>query len=858
MTLHSKEKGPAKGRGQRTLLVACPEAPLLSGFYTELEGQAELFGRPVYGNREARLYADQAGGWCVAKSTREADEGRPLFATGEESGGHHPGPLCTWYYRSGPRWLPSNMTCVACGSEPDLPTKAPRPRRSRPAKDAPPCPGKGHSAGRGCGGSAADPRLPVGRAAAPKPQRRAQSAPRRSSIPASEQSRRASASEQSRRASASEPPRRASVSEQPRRASALGGVSDPPPPPPAPPRYTPPPGSMYRAAPLSRTLSASLLARPTEEVHPTAALDRVLERPPATARVRQTLPLLQELPQQQQQNQQQQQEQPLPELPQQEEAAEQTPLQPGLEPPLQQPHSLQLQPPLPPAAAQAPDRPCGDPAPNGYAADAETLATPTPQSEERHSEQLAARLKARRQSAPAHPRRTPGRREGQSPRRGGGDGAAGSHTRPPGRRAASAPQRRRRPPPAPGRPEGAAARSPIADRLPPLPSPSPSPRGMLSPPALGSPPQHCPSGASPPQSMSGSPRSPFRGAPKHPPAHFRTLYAALLLSKLRKAERREDVTQPQLSGSLTGVAQAAVEERAGEEDGAEHQNARAAQKADAAVVDSGGTDAAPPAAVATVPEPHDNISVCNSVELAPAETCASFETAAPAGGSPLLEDVQSSDREWRLAVDAYCEGGLGELAAQWVTRVQRAADPRRRAAFLGAVGRGSVHTVFHGVTSEPTDRRVASIASRGLDPKRCKSALFGLGAYVATEGAKALMYATWGKWDRRQGKCEERHQLPLRILLGLIAPGSFQVGVKGTEHAHVTADSLQYPTQYCVPPAMSEHLLITHVLTVDLPGPDAARPAWGCSCPGSPLGSPRTAPGSPSPLFRSSPVASPW
>eukprot|EP01065_Artemidia_motanka_P013488 TRINITY_DN1748_c1_g2_i1.p1 TRINITY_DN1748_c1_g2~~TRINITY_DN1748_c1_g2_i1.p1 ORF type:complete len:550 (+),score=112.52 TRINITY_DN1748_c1_g2_i1:61-1710(+) len=195
------------------------------------------------------------------------------------------------------------------------------------------------------------------------------------------------------------------------------------------------------------------------------------------------------------------------------------------------------------------------------------------------------------------------------------------------------------------------------------------------------------------------------------------------------------------------------------------------------------------------------------------------EAAAPAA---RFEPLDCDSTESQTVISAFLEdGGFDAPAGLHVSRVSNPALTRR---FLAAAqearsqgGRGVV-AVFHGVTgSAPTQHVLSEITRRGLDPVRCKSALFGRGAYVATSGQKAKMYAMNSKYEYLpNGEVRERHSLPVQVLVLLLALRSTaEIGTHGKEHADVTSDSVAVPTQYCIPPRQADALLITHVIEVE-------------------------------------------
>lgn len=198
-------------------------------------------------------------------------------------------------------------------------------------------------------------------------------------------------------------------------------------------------------------------------------------------------------------------------------------------------------------------------------------------------------------------------------------------------------------------------------------------------------------------------------------------------------------------------------------------------------------------------------------------------------GAVLLEACEAADAEHVIA--AFCEDGIGDTQEGRVLSVERARYPPARVRdFLAAVDGDPAPpcAAFHGITAEPTPERVSAIVATGLDPRRCRSALFGKGAYVAASGLKARMYASGAQFERRHGGSTlvERHALPLKVLAALLAhgarPGDVVVGEKGKEHCVVTADSAKNPTQFCIPLGLAHRLIITHVITVE-PAPPQRR-----------------------------------
>eukprot|EP01062_Namystynia_karyoxenos_P010722 TRINITY_DN1381_c0_g1_i1.p1 TRINITY_DN1381_c0_g1~~TRINITY_DN1381_c0_g1_i1.p1 ORF type:complete len:688 (+),score=169.66 TRINITY_DN1381_c0_g1_i1:284-2065(+) len=194
----------------------------------------------------------------------------------------------------------------------------------------------------------------------------------------------------------------------------------------------------------------------------------------------------------------------------------------------------------------------------------------------------------------------------------------------------------------------------------------------------------------------------------------------------------------------------------------------------------------------------------------------------------LFEELPPGDAERELVQEAFFEDGLhsDEVLPRVQSVVRISCGPDRARDFVDAAEESAstlpCKATFHGLTSTPTAELVRAMAERGLDARRCKSALFGKGAYVAAGGAKALMYAELARWDRKRtlecgGAPAFRHPLPLRVLVMLLAPGHLRVGEKGVEHSCVTTDSLKAPTQYCVPERHSHRLLPTHVITIEPP-----------------------------------------
>jgi len=183
--------------------------------------------------------------------------------------------------------------------------------------------------------------------------------------------------------------------------------------------------------------------------------------------------------------------------------------------------------------------------------------------------------------------------------------------------------------------------------------------------------------------------------------------------------------------------------------------------------------------------------------------------------------VPVSDAEAETVTAAFLEDGLeNHPSGVRVGSVRRVApDLEHHSALLKATGqRHTLVAAFHGVTTVPDAKTVERIASGGLDPKKCRSARYGKGAYVATNGAKAHMYAASSKWDRRHGQSKLKHSLPLVVFAGVLSVPLFREGAKGVEHSYITADSLKYPTQFCVPSELPHNLVLTHVLYLDVGG----------------------------------------
>eukprot|EP01065_Artemidia_motanka_P007763 TRINITY_DN13885_c0_g2_i1.p1 TRINITY_DN13885_c0_g2~~TRINITY_DN13885_c0_g2_i1.p1 ORF type:complete len:710 (+),score=224.49 TRINITY_DN13885_c0_g2_i1:156-2285(+) len=192
--------------------------------------------------------------------------------------------------------------------------------------------------------------------------------------------------------------------------------------------------------------------------------------------------------------------------------------------------------------------------------------------------------------------------------------------------------------------------------------------------------------------------------------------------------------------------------------------------------------------------------------------------------APHLVPLPPGDSERGLVESAFTEDGLsrGEVLPRLVS-VEKIVHSRRQAReFTACAGEDTsqlpCRATFHGLTSTPTDALVQSVAEFGLDAKRCKSAMFGKGAYVAAGGQKALMYATSARWDRKKalegGGSAVVHDLPLKVVVLLLAPGDFKKGDKGVEHDCVTTDSTKAPTQFCIPEGQGRRLLPTHIITL--------------------------------------------
>lgn len=208
------------------------------------------------------------------------------------------------------------------------------------------------------------------------------------------------------------------------------------------------------------------------------------------------------------------------------------------------------------------------------------------------------------------------------------------------------------------------------------------------------------------------------------------------------------------------------------------------------------------------------------------------QRAEDAESSDSLEDTRTSGTleiesdSLELVCDAFIEDGLHPCVRDDVSRVNRVRHPRSRvseflAVFDAEKQPARVRAMFHGLTVEPRPETVARVSLEGLDPRKCKAAMFGKGAYVAAAGAKARMYALNAKYDRRHGQCIELHQEPLCILVGLLIAGDYIIGERGEGHSCVTADSINSPTQFCVPVGLEKRMLITHVIGLDVPLPQA-------------------------------------
>eukprot|EP01062_Namystynia_karyoxenos_P007563 TRINITY_DN12659_c0_g1_i2.p1 TRINITY_DN12659_c0_g1~~TRINITY_DN12659_c0_g1_i2.p1 ORF type:complete len:804 (+),score=230.00 TRINITY_DN12659_c0_g1_i2:71-2413(+) len=188
-----------------------------------------------------------------------------------------------------------------------------------------------------------------------------------------------------------------------------------------------------------------------------------------------------------------------------------------------------------------------------------------------------------------------------------------------------------------------------------------------------------------------------------------------------------------------------------------------------------------------------------------------MEESPPAEGE-LLRPVSALDAETVLS--AFAESGLdGPPPGSSVRQVLPPAPLLR--SFLQAAREaeqrgGRCLAVFHGVAGcAPTPEVLEAMVQGGLDPSRCRSAIFGKGAYVATTGAKAHMYAV-------NGKRQEKHGLPLQIFVLLLAlKEGVEVGQLGLEHDAITADSTSAPTQFCIPRGCEGQLLATHLITID-------------------------------------------
>eukprot|EP01062_Namystynia_karyoxenos_P073483 TRINITY_DN70278_c0_g1_i1.p1 TRINITY_DN70278_c0_g1~~TRINITY_DN70278_c0_g1_i1.p1 ORF type:complete len:574 (+),score=107.78 TRINITY_DN70278_c0_g1_i1:80-1723(+) len=196
---------------------------------------------------------------------------------------------------------------------------------------------------------------------------------------------------------------------------------------------------------------------------------------------------------------------------------------------------------------------------------------------------------------------------------------------------------------------------------------------------------------------------------------------------------------------------------------------------------------------------------------------------------PTFAEVTGAERD--AVVAAFAEEGLSSEYLGAVAAVHRVERPGGgagalflRSCELPEAGRCRV--AFHGLTCAPTEAVVAAVARDGLDPSRCKSAMWGVGAYVAAGGQKAVMYAANGKFDRRArgGAVTVLHDLPLKVLVLLVQPGAFSAGERGKVHRAVTADSASAPTQWCFPQGEQHRALVTHVVTINPPLPSPPRP----------------------------------
>eukprot|EP01062_Namystynia_karyoxenos_P052363 TRINITY_DN4188_c3_g1_i1.p1 TRINITY_DN4188_c3_g1~~TRINITY_DN4188_c3_g1_i1.p1 ORF type:complete len:490 (+),score=138.65 TRINITY_DN4188_c3_g1_i1:221-1471(+) len=218
--------------------------------------------------------------------------------------------------------------------------------------------------------------------------------------------------------------------------------------------------------------------------------------------------------------------------------------------------------------------------------------------------------------------------------------------------------------------------------------------------------------------------------------------------------------------------------------------------------------------------------------LAAAALSQAREAAAASGPAPPPL-CPAPPEEAAAVLGAFAEGGLADGArAEWGSgvHVQRAQPPGELLRpFLALArdaeaGRGRCLIVFHGVSGcAPTPGVIAELVATGLDPGRCRCAVYGKGAYVATTGAKAKMYAANGKWDHRTW--EEKHGLPLHVLVLLLALGEgAEVGTMGIEHPGITTDSTAAPTQFCIPRGSERRLLLTHIITIEAPAAPRRRP----------------------------------
>jgi len=191
-------------------------------------------------------------------------------------------------------------------------------------------------------------------------------------------------------------------------------------------------------------------------------------------------------------------------------------------------------------------------------------------------------------------------------------------------------------------------------------------------------------------------------------------------------------------------------------------------------------------------------------------------------GSSSAVLVPVSDAEAGIVTAAFLEDGLKDqsgVSVVSVASVLRVASNLMHPSALEATGKGHrLVAAFHGLTTVPNRKTVEKIAENGLDPGKCRAAMYGKGAYVATKGEKAYMYATISKWERRHGQSFEKHSLPLVVFAGLLSVPNFRVGARGEEHSCITADSPNNPTQFCVPSELRHNLLLTHVLYLGVGG----------------------------------------